>query len=120
MPEPLQVDPDQMTADSNQFTDLADSAHSAGSGLMNGVGMVGNFAGTDKFGNLFNTSFTPAVTGLGNSLISLGGAFTATAQGLVSSAGKYVESNQAAEDSVPAPIDSPAPAPAPASAPRRS
>jgi hypothetical protein len=107
MSQPLQVDPDQMTADSNQFTDLADSAHSTGSGLINGIGMLGNFAGTDKFGNLFNTSFMPAITGLGNSLISLGGAFVATAQGLVSSAGKYVQSNEAAEDSVPAPIDSP-------------
>jgi hypothetical protein len=107
MSEPLQVDPDQMTADGGQFTDLADAAHSTGSGLMNAIGMLGNFAGSDKFGKLSNESFTPAVTGLGNSLISLGGAFVATAQGLASSAAKYVQSNEAAEDSVPAPIDSP-------------
>jgi hypothetical protein len=104
MSEPLQVDPDQMSADGGQFTDLADAAHSSGSGLMNGISMLGNFAGSDKFGNLFNSTFGPAITGLGNSLTSLGGAFVSTAQGLVSSAAKYVQSNEAAEDSVPHPI----------------
>jgi uncharacterized protein YukE len=98
--DPLEVNPDNLSASSAAFTEIANTARRIGNGMQDGLSALGNFAGNDRTGRNFTPDFTSGTTGLVNTFLGLGDGMDGTADGLKNSAAAYQATDENNADSI--------------------
>lgn len=99
--DPLQVDPDQLTANSDGFHAIGQNAQDIGKTLQGGLDLLGDFPGPDATGRVFSAGFNPSIRGVATGLEDLGTFAINTGTRLQESADDFSKSDEVNADSVP-------------------